>query len=156
MDVHASLRYFRVGPRKVRLITNLLQGKSVAEAQAQLSSLGKVAAVPLQKLISSAVANAKNNFQLTEEHLYIKQFRTDEGPKLRRFMPKAFGRAGMILRRSSHVTVILSERTSPTTATPDKGKKATAETISPAASADKAKRPARLARTKSPKTSPTA
>lgn len=113
MDVRASLRFFRMSPRKVRLLTNLLQGLPVAKAEAQLNLIDKAAALPLKKLLRSAIANAKNNFQIAEDGLYIKQCLTNEGPKLRRFTPKAFGRGAPIMRRSSHVTLVLSQRDQP-------------------------------------------
>lgn len=110
MDVRASLRFLRLSPRKVRLITNLLPGKSVAQAVVQLEVLPKAAAKPIAKLLASAVANAKHNYRLDEQNLFVKQCLTNEGPKLKRYTPRAFGRATPILRRSSHVTIVLSER----------------------------------------------
>lgn len=108
MDVIAKLRYLRVTPRKVRLVIDTVRGKSVIEADAMLSVIPKHASLPLRKLIASAVANAEHNFQLKKEDLIIKSIVADEGPKLKRFRPRAFGRAADILKRSSHVTVILS------------------------------------------------
>ena len=108
MDVSAKLRYLRVTPRKVRLVIDTVRGKSVVEADAMLSVIPKHASLPLRKLIASAVANAEHNFQLKKEDLIIKSIVADEGPKLKRFRPRAFGRAAEILKRSSHVTVILS------------------------------------------------
>lgn len=110
MDVRARLRFLRMGPRKVRLLTNLLRGLSVASAEAQLRVTPKAAARPLLKLLQSAVANAKHNYQLDPDRLIIKSFLTDEGPKLRRWTPRAFGRAAPILKRMSHVTIVLSDR----------------------------------------------
>lgn len=118
MDVRASLRFLRMGPRKVRLVTNLLQGKTIAEAEAQLDVVGKLAAAPLKKLLKAAVADAKHNFHLDAADLYIKQCLTNEGPKLKRFTPRAFGRAAPIIKRSSHVTIILSQRTPAPSVTP--------------------------------------
>lgn len=118
MDVRASLRFLRMSPRKVRLVTNLLRGLPVAQAEAQLQTVEKAAATPLRKLLRSALANAKHNYQLGAERLYIKQCLTNEGPKLRRFTPKAFGRGAPILKRSSHVTLVLGERPAPPTKGP--------------------------------------
>lgn len=109
MDVRASLRFLHMGPRKVRLVTNLLRGRPVREAEVQLRVSTKAAARPLLKLLQSAVANAKHNYNLEVDRLYIKQFLTDEGPKLRRWTPRAFGRAAPILKRMSHITIVLSE-----------------------------------------------
>lgn len=110
MDVRARLRFLRIGPRKVRLLTNLLRGRSVASAEAQLRVTPKAAAKPLLKLLQSAVANARHNYQLDPDRLVIQSFLTDEGPKLRRWTPRAFGRAAPILKRMSHVTIVLRER----------------------------------------------
>lgn len=98
-----------MGPRKVRLVTNLLRALPVREAEVQLRVSTKAAARPLLKLLRSAVANAKHNYQLDADRLFIKQFLTDEGPKLRRWTPRAFGRAAPILKRMSHVTIVLSD-----------------------------------------------
>lgn len=124
MDVVAKLRYLRVTPRKVRLVIDAIRGKSVAEADAMLSVIPKHASLPLRKLLASAVANAEHNFQLKKEDLMIKSIVADEGPKLKRFRPRAFGRAAEILKRSSHVTVILSSDKPAT-----KGKPSKPETI---------------------------
>lgn len=115
MDVQATLNYLRMSPRKVRLVTNLLQGKTVAQAEAQLAVMEKAASAPLRKLLRSAVANATHNYRLIENELYIKACLTNEGPKLKRFTPRAFGRAAPILKRSSRVTFILSQQKSATT-----------------------------------------
>lgn len=98
-----------MGPRKVRLVTNLLRALPVREAEVQLRVSTKAAARPLLKLLRSAVANAKHNYRLEADRLFIKQFLTDEGPKLRRWTPRAFGRAAPILKRMSHVTIVLSD-----------------------------------------------
>jgi large subunit ribosomal protein L22 len=109
MDVIAKLRFYRQSPRKVRSVIRLLPGKTVSVAEAQLLYLPKAAAKPLIKLLRSAVANAEHNFKLKKETLHVTKAFVDEGPKLKRFRPAAFGVAHEILKRSSHVTLILSD-----------------------------------------------
>lgn len=107
MEVKAHLRHLRIAPRKVRLVINLVRGMSVEKALDQLSVLPKRSSLPVTKLIQSAVANAKHNFNLDEKTLVVKSIIANEGPKLKRWMPKAFGRANPILKRTTHITVIL-------------------------------------------------
>ncbi len=109
MDVRAHLRYLPISAQKVRLVVDLVRGKSVNEALSILRLTNKRAARPLYKLIASAVANAEENFGLNSEDLYVATIYANEGPtrKWRRF--GARGRFKPILRRSSHVTVILRE-----------------------------------------------
>lgn len=110
MDVHASLRYLRIAPRKVRLVIDLIRGKSVKEAELQLQFLQKGSARPIMKLLQSAKANAKNNFELNPDEMYIKSIIANEGPALRRYMPKAFGKADVIRKKSSHIHIVLAEK----------------------------------------------
>jgi large subunit ribosomal protein L22 len=109
MAVIAKLRYLRIAPRKVRLVADLIRGKSVEEAQTILSFTIKKAALPLLKLLNSAIANAKNNFQLDPANLYISKLTVDEGPKYKRWMPRARGMASEIQKKTSHVTIVLDE-----------------------------------------------
>jgi large subunit ribosomal protein L22 len=109
MEVTAKLRFLRMSPRKVRLVTDLIRGKTVQDADAQLSFLPKRAARPVYKLLHSAVANAENNFKLKKENLFINRIMVDMGPSLKRWRPRAFGRAAPIVKKSSHITIILSE-----------------------------------------------
>jgi large subunit ribosomal protein L22 len=109
MAVTAKLKYLRIAPRKVRLVADLIRGKSVEEAQTILHFTLKKAAQPLMKLLKSAIANAKNNFQLSEENLYVSKITVDEGPKYKRWMPRARGMASEIQKKTSHVTLILDE-----------------------------------------------
>lgn len=106
-EVRAILRFLRHGPRKVRLVGNVLKGLSIEYARAELRSINKHAAAPLMKLLNSAVANAKHNNHVGEDRLFVKQVRVDDGPALKRFMPKAHGRATEIKKRSCHVTLVL-------------------------------------------------
>lgn len=110
MEVSARLRFLRLSPRKARLVTRLVQGMSAVEAESQLQFMNKAAARPLLKLLRSAIANAENNNELKKEDLVVKNFFVDEGPTLKRYRPRAFGRAAEIRKRSSHVTIILAEK----------------------------------------------
>lgn len=106
-EVIAKLRFLRMGPRKVRLITDLVKGRKATRARDILSLTNKRAALPILKLLNSAIANAKNNFKLDEETLFIKNITVDGGPMLKRWMPKAHGRATPIRQRTSHVMIVL-------------------------------------------------
>ncbi|MBU0597506.1 50S ribosomal protein L22 [Patescibacteria group bacterium] len=109
MDVKAKLRYLRMSPRKVRLTANLINGMPVAKAENQLAFSKKYAARPILKLLKSAIANAENNNKLKKDNLFVKKITVDQGPTLKRWRARAFGRAGMIRKRSSHVSVVLGE-----------------------------------------------
>ncbi|PIW91361.1 MAG: 50S ribosomal protein L22, partial [Candidatus Nealsonbacteria bacterium CG_4_8_14_3_um_filter_37_36] len=106
VSVTAKLRYLRITPRKVRQVSDLIRGKTVEEAQTILRYTVKKAAQPLLKLLKSAVASAKNNFQLEELNLYISKILVDEGPKLKRWRARARGRADEIQKKTSHVTIV--------------------------------------------------
>jgi large subunit ribosomal protein L22 len=110
MEVKAQLRYLHVAPRKVRLVAYLLKGKTVQAAEAQLSFLAKRSARPLLKLLRSGMANAENNFKLKKDNLFVKNITVNEGPRLKRWQPRAFGRAAPIIKRSSHILLVLDER----------------------------------------------
>ena len=112
MRVRAVARSIRMSPRKVRLVTDAVKGMKVADALAALSFLPKAAAVPVAKVVKSAASNAENNFQLDPDDLYIAHIVADPGPTLKRFRPKARGRVGRILKRSTHITVEVEERES--------------------------------------------
>ncbi len=120
MPVTAKLRYLRIAPRKVRLVADLIRGKTVEEAQTILSFTVKRAAPVLLKLLKSAIASARHNFQLEEGNLYISKITVDEGPKYKRWMPRAKGMASEIQKKTSHVTIVLEEIVKK----PEKGKKA--------------------------------
>ena len=109
----AQLNYLMIAPRKVRLIANTIKGMSIAEAQAQLLLRPHRAAEALLKLLNSAVANAKNNHQLGAEALKVSGIWVDPAPVLKRSLPRAQGRATSIFKRMSHVTIEVSEVTSP-------------------------------------------
>ncbi len=103
----AELNRHNQSPRKVRLLTQLIKGKSVEQALAVLSLSVKKGSVPIEKLLRSAVANAKNNFKIDTKDLYIKDASVDGGVVLKRSRPRAFGRAYPIRRRTSNVKLVL-------------------------------------------------
>lgn len=108
MDVHASLRFLRMSPRKVRLVVDAVRGMSVTAAETKLTFLPKLAATPVHKLLRSAIANAEHNFHLKAEDLFIKTIVADGGPTLKRSRARAFGRAAPIRKRTTHITLVLS------------------------------------------------
>lgn len=108
MPVTAKLRYLRIAPRKVRIVADLIRGKTVEEAQTILNFTVKKAAQPLLKLLKQAIANAKN-LELDEQNLYISKINVDEGPKYKRYFPRARGQAYEIQKKTSHITLILDE-----------------------------------------------
>jgi large subunit ribosomal protein L22 len=110
MEVSAQLNNFRCSPRKVRLVAKVLAGLDAGEAENQLDFLVKGSAVDFKKLLKSAVANAENNFGLNKDNLYIKNILVDEGVKLKRWLPRAYGRASLILKRTSHIKMTLAEK----------------------------------------------
>lgn len=110
MDIKAQLNYLRISPRKTRLVGDLIRGMNVKKAENTLKITYKRAAEPFLKLLKSAVANGKNNFKLSEDNLYVKELKVDSGPTLKRWMPRARGRATSIHKRTSHITLVLSEQ----------------------------------------------
>jgi len=109
MQTKAKLRYLRMSPKKVRLVADLIRGMQVEKALDQLNFLNKAASQPLTKLVNSAVSNAVNNFELVKENLFIKEIRVDQGGILKRWKPRAHGRATPIRKRMSHVLLVLDE-----------------------------------------------
>lgn len=105
----AKSNYLRIAPRKVRVVADLVRGLSVREAEAQLLAIRRRAALPLLKLLRSAIANLKNNKRLSEERFYIESLRVDGGPMLKRSLPRARGMATPIQKKMSHVTLVLAE-----------------------------------------------
>lgn len=110
MEVKARLSRLRMSPPKVRLVSRVILGMSVAQAEAQLKFINKKASRPMLKLLESAVANAVNNFKLAKDNLYIKNIVVNEGLKLKRYRPRAMGRASLILKRSSAIDILLEEK----------------------------------------------
>lgn len=111
MPITARLRYLRIAPRKVRLVADLIRKKKIEEAQTILNFTTKRIAKPLLKLLKSAIANARYNFQLNPNNLYISKIIVDEGPKYKRWMPRARGAVSEIQKKTSHITLILDEIT---------------------------------------------
>lgn len=109
MEVKAKLNNLRIGPRKVRLVADLIRGMRAEDAVSQLKYLNKKSSSGLIKLIESAMANAENNSNLKKDKLYIKAIMVDEGLTIKRWQPKAFGRAGKIRKRGSKVSVVLDD-----------------------------------------------
>ena len=109
MEAKAKLNHLRISPRKVRLVLDTVRGLKVVPAQAQLSMMHKNASEPILKLLNSVVANAENNFDLKKENLYIKEVFAGDGPTLKRWMPRAFGRATPIRKRTSHISITVAE-----------------------------------------------
>ena len=109
MEAVAKLRYLRQSPRKVRLVADAIRGLNISKAESKLKFAAEYAAVPLLKLLNSAVANAEHNFQMKKENLFIKEIRVDMGPALKRWKPRAFGRASAIRKETSHITILLGE-----------------------------------------------
>ena len=103
----AIARYVRISASKVKVVIDLIRGKSVNEAVAILKATPKAASPIVEKLLNSAVANAENNKGLLRDDLYIAEVYADQGPTLRRYMPRAQGRATRIRKRTSHITIIL-------------------------------------------------
>jgi len=109
MEVKASLKHLRMSPRKVRLVIDIIRKMPVDTALDQLRFINKLAADPVAKLIKSAIANAVNTYSLEKSNLYIKEIRSDEGVMLKRWMPRAHGRATSIRKRGCHLNLILAE-----------------------------------------------
>ena len=110
MEAKAIVRYVRISPRKVGVVADLIRGKSVAQATATLMATPKAASEPLLKLLKSAAANAENNHGMDPEKLYVAEALCTGGPIIKRFMPRAQGRAYRINKRTSHVTIVVKER----------------------------------------------
>ena len=109
MEAKAHLKYARISPRKVKIVLDLIRGKDVATAMAILKNTPKSASEYLTKLLRSAVANAEHNFNMDASKLYVSECFVCPGPTLKRIMPRAQGRAYRILKRTSHVTIAVSE-----------------------------------------------
>jgi ribosomal protein L22 len=108
--VRAQAKYVRSSPRKARLVVDHIRGKSVDEARAILAHTPRAAAVPVLKVLESAIANAEHNHELLPEELRIYQVMVDEGPTIKRFRPRALGRATKIRKRTSHITINLTNK----------------------------------------------
>ena len=110
MEVKAKLRYTRTAPRKIRLVADMIRGKDVNEAIQILSFVNKKSAPMIKKLLQSAVANADQKKTVDVDTLFVKHISVDQGPTLKRYMPRAMGRASEIKKKTSHVNLVLDER----------------------------------------------
>lgn len=106
----AIARTVRIAPRKVRLVVDLIRGKQIGEAVAILRHTPKAASPVVEKVLKSAVANAEHNYELDINNLVVSEVFVDEGPTLKRFRPRAQGRASAINKRTSHITIVVSEK----------------------------------------------
>lgn len=110
MEARAVARNIRIASRKVRLVVDLIRGKQVGEALAILKHTPKAASPVVEKLLKSAIANAEHNYELDPNNLVVGKIFVDQGPTLKRFRPRAMGRASRIHKRTSHITVVLNEK----------------------------------------------
>ena len=106
----ATARTVRIAPRKVRLVVDLIRGKKIGEAVAILRLTPKTASPVVEKLLNSAIANAEHNYEMNVENLVVSEVFVDEGPTMKRFRPRAQGRASAINKRTSHITIVVSEK----------------------------------------------
>ena len=109
-EAKAIARTVRIAPRKVRLVVDLIRGKEVGEAIAILKHTPKAASPVVEKVLNSAIANAEHNYDLDVNNLVISKVFVDEGATLKRFRPRAQGRASAINKRTSHITLVVSEK----------------------------------------------
>lgn len=110
IKVRAVAKYIRTSPRKMRLVADMIRGKSAQEAWNLLEFTPKRAAGPMKKCLESAIANAQNNNEIPAESLTIHSVMVDEGPTLKRFTPRARGRASAIKKRTSHITIVVAPK----------------------------------------------
>lgn len=127
METTAKLRNLRMSPRKVRLMTDLIKGKAVQDALLQLALKPRLSAQPVKKLLDSAIANAEHNHAIDTATLVVKNAFVDGGATLKRFTPRAFGRASAIHKRTSHVTIVLEGEVDESKKTKKESKKAEVE-----------------------------
>ena len=120
--ITAHARNIRQSARKVRLVVGIIRGMSVSGALAQLSVMTKAARVPVEKLLRSAIANAENNFQKNSADLFIKEVQVNQGTPLKRWRPRAFGRAAPLKKHSCHISIVLDEVAGASHRKPAKGK----------------------------------
>lgn len=110
MEAKAIARYVRIAPRKAQLVVDLIRGKSVGEAIAILRHTPRSASPVVEKVLNSAIANAEHNYQLDPNNLVVAQAYANAGPTLKRIRPRAMGRAFRINKRTSHITIVVSEK----------------------------------------------
>ncbi len=110
MEARAYLKYARIAPRKVQIVLDLIRNKPVNVAMAILKHTPKAACEPLEKLLKSAIANAEHNFNMDKDNLYVAECFVSAGPTLKRIRPRAQGRAFRVMKRTSHITLVLKEK----------------------------------------------
>lgn len=110
MEARAIAKFIRVSPRKARMVVDLVRGKKLEEALAILRYTPNKAADVVTKVVKSAAANAEHNYEMDKDDLVISQIFVDQGPTLKRVMPRAMGRADIIKRKTSHITVVVSDK----------------------------------------------
>ncbi|MEG0283709.1 MAG: 50S ribosomal protein L22 [Erysipelotrichales bacterium] len=110
MEAKAIAKTVRIAPRKARLVADLVRGKSVVDAIIILANTNKAASPLIDKVVKSAAANAINNHSMDEEKLYVKEILINEGPTMKRFRPRAKGSASPVLKRTSHISVVVAEK----------------------------------------------
>ncbi|RXJ03044.1 50S ribosomal protein L22 [Anaerobacillus alkaliphilus] len=110
MQAKAVAKQVRIAARKVRLVVDLIRGKQVGEAVAILRHTPKAASPVVEKLLNSAIANAEHNYEMDVNNLVVSEVFVDEGATLKRFRPRAMGRASRINKRTSHITIVVSEK----------------------------------------------
>ena len=106
---HATARYIRMSPRKVKVVVDMIRGKSAKEAAAIRKYVPKAACEPVLKVLNSAIANAENNLDMNRDDLYVAEAYANQGPTLKRYRARARGSASPIRKRTSHITVILDQ-----------------------------------------------
>lgn len=110
MEAKSIAKGVRITPRKTRLVIDLIRGKSVVEADEILNNMNRTASRAVSKVLTSAVANAENNLGLNKDNLYVKEAYVNEGRTMKRFKAGSRGHADPIMKRSSHITIVVSER----------------------------------------------
>ncbi|KKM12667.1 50S ribosomal protein L22 [Clostridiales bacterium PH28_bin88] len=110
MEAKAIAKFVRISPSKVRQVVDLIRGKNVKDALAILKFTPKRASAAVEKVVKSAVANAEHNYEMNADDLYVAKVYVDQGPTWKRFKPRAMGRADLMRRRTSHITVVVSEK----------------------------------------------
>ena len=107
---HATAKYVRVAPRKAKIVVDLIRGKQVDQALAILAYTPKAAAPYVEKLLNSAIANAENNLEMDRSSLYVAEAYANQGPTLKRYWARSHGRADMIKKHTSHITIVLDQK----------------------------------------------
>lgn len=110
MQAKAVARYVRIAPRKASLVLDLIRGKNIGEAIAIIRNTPKAASPVIEKVINSAIANAEHNYNMNVENLVVSEAFANQGPTLKRFRPRAMGRASKINKRTSHISIVLTEK----------------------------------------------